>query len=84
MKKLYNPLAIASFLVYGSRLVPYEGGQHLVGIRGAENDDALTALLTAANADPRMGKLYDLRIRPNSPSTPAKGSAAIWPFGASG
>jgi hypothetical protein len=39
-------------------LLAYEGGQHLCGIHGAENDDQLTALLMAANADPRMGALY--------------------------
>lgn len=43
---------------YGLRLVAYEGGQHLVGILGAENNEKLTRLLHQANADPRMGKLY--------------------------
>ena len=43
---------------YGLRLVAYEGGQHLVGIQGGENDEALTRLFVAANADPRMGELY--------------------------
>jgi hypothetical protein len=43
---------------YGLRLVAYEGGQHLVGIQGAENDDTLTRLFQAANADRRMGDLY--------------------------
>jgi hypothetical protein len=43
---------------YGVRLVAYEGGQHLVGALGAENNDALTALFQAANRDPRMGLLY--------------------------
>ncbi len=44
---------------HGLALLAYEGGQHLVGIQGAENNDQLTKLLHAANADPRMGKLYD-------------------------
>lgn len=43
---------------YGARLVAYEGGQHLVGYAGAENNEKLTELMIAANRDPRMGKLY--------------------------
>jgi hypothetical protein len=43
---------------YGLKLVAYEGGQHMVGIQGAENVDALTKLLQAVNADPRMEALY--------------------------
>lgn len=39
-------------------LVAYEGGQHLVGIFGLENDPDLNALFDAANRDPRMGRLY--------------------------
>ena len=45
----------------GSRrldLVAYEGGQHLVGIRGAENNAALTRLFMDANADPGMRIIY--------------------------
>jgi hypothetical protein len=42
----------------GKALVAYEGGQHLVGYAGAENDGALTALFTSANRDPRMGSAY--------------------------
>jgi hypothetical protein len=49
-------LAIAN--EQGCELVCYEGGQHYVGIFGAENDDALTAVLHAANRDPRMHGLY--------------------------
>lgn len=41
------------------KLVCYEAGQHMVGIGGAENNEALTQLLQAANAHPRMGKIYD-------------------------
>lgn len=43
---------------YGVALVGYEGGQHLVGVYGAENDEKLTALFHAANRDPRMRHLY--------------------------
>lgn len=44
---------------YGVKLVAYEGGQHLVGILGAENREPLTRLLMAANAHPRMQVLYE-------------------------
>jgi hypothetical protein len=40
------------------RLIAYEGGQHLVGHGGAENNDALTKLFIAANRHPRMAELY--------------------------
>jgi hypothetical protein len=43
---------------HGLALMAYEGGQHLTGILGAENDEELTAKLNAANGDPRMGLLY--------------------------
>ncbi|MFQ6133023.1 MAG: hypothetical protein ACE5R4_13360, partial [Armatimonadota bacterium] len=43
---------------YGLRLVAYEAGQHAVGVGGGENNEALTALLHAANRDERMGGLY--------------------------
>ncbi|MFB9883871.1 IPT/TIG domain-containing protein [Planobispora siamensis] len=43
---------------YGLSLVAYEAGQHLAGILGAENDDALTALFGAANRHRRMRDLY--------------------------
>lgn len=39
-------------------LIAYEGGQHLVGIGAAGNDDDLTALFTSANRDSRIGTLY--------------------------
>jgi len=52
--KEYRGLAVDS----GLQLVAYEGGQHLVGVLGAENDATLTSLFLAANADPRMGALY--------------------------
>lgn len=43
---------------YGLQLVAYEAGQHFVGVAGGENDAALTRLLHAANAHPRLGELY--------------------------
>ncbi|HSV75141.1 MAG TPA: hypothetical protein VLH79_15390 [Chthonomonadales bacterium] len=43
---------------FGLRLVAYEGGQHMVGVGGGENNETLTKLLHAANAHPRMGDLY--------------------------
>jgi hypothetical protein len=50
----YNTLASTRHL----QLLGYEGGQHLVGTGGVENDTALTNLLITANRDPRMGALY--------------------------
>lgn len=43
---------------YGLELVAYEGGQHLLGIGGAENNEAVTHLFIEANRHPRMGELY--------------------------
>ncbi len=43
---------------YNLKLIAYEAGQHLVGIQGAENNEALTRLLHQANAHPRMGEIY--------------------------
>ena len=43
---------------FGLKLVAYEGGQHLVGIQGAENNDVLGDLLMQANGDARMGEVY--------------------------
>ncbi len=39
-------------------LIAYEGGQHLVGHGGAENNEKLTELFIAANRHPRMKDLY--------------------------
>lgn len=39
-------------------LIAYEGGQHLVGIQGAENNAELTAIFLAFNRDPRVKQLY--------------------------
>lgn len=43
---------------YKLKLIAYEAGQHLVGVLGAENNDALTKLLQQANRNPRMGAFY--------------------------
>ncbi len=40
------------------RLISYEGGQHLAGILGVENNTAVTALFNGANRDARMGAAY--------------------------
>ena len=43
---------------YGLKLVAYEGGQHMVGVGGVENNETITKLLHAANAAPRMADVY--------------------------
>ncbi len=43
---------------YGLKLLAYEGGQHMVGTGGVENNDAITRLLHSANAAPRMAEIY--------------------------
>jgi hypothetical protein len=43
---------------YGLALVGYEGGQHLTGIHGGENNTAVNAIMYAANRSPRMRDLY--------------------------
>jgi chitodextrinase len=42
----------------GVPLISYEGGQHLTGVGGLENNAALNTLFDAANRDARMGALY--------------------------
>ncbi len=42
----------------GLLLVAYEGGQHLVGHGGAENNQEMEKLFHAANRHPRMKQLY--------------------------
>jgi hypothetical protein len=42
---------------YGLQLIAYEGGPHLVGVGGAQNNPALTALFVAANRHPRIGDI---------------------------
>jgi len=48
---------------YNLRLVAYEGGQHLVGHAGAENNAELTKLFHATNRHPRMYDLYRKHLR---------------------
>lgn len=43
---------------FGVELVAYEGGQHLVGVGGRENEPQLNQLFDAANRDSRMKKVY--------------------------
>lgn len=43
---------------YGIMLTAYEGGQHLVGVAGGENNEVLTKKLHEANRHPRMGAIY--------------------------
>ncbi|WP_290428444.1 calcium-binding protein [Thermocoleostomius sinensis] len=43
---------------YNLQLVSYEGGQHVVGIRGLENDSQLTNFFMALNRHPEMRQLY--------------------------
>ena len=42
----------------GIALIGYEGGQHLAGNGGVENDAVVNALFDSANRDPRIGVLY--------------------------
>jgi hypothetical protein len=43
---------------YGLRLLAYEGGQHMVGVGPAQDDQALNALFDSFNRDPRIKQLY--------------------------
>ncbi len=43
---------------FGLTLLAYEGGQHMVGVAGGENNETMTSLFQAANAHPRMGQVY--------------------------
>lgn len=47
----------------GLKFLAYEGGQHLVGVEGVENNELLTKLFQSANRNGRMKDLYlqDLR-----------------------
>ncbi|MDX1951746.1 MAG: hypothetical protein SFY81_06155 [Verrucomicrobiota bacterium] len=47
---------------YQVKLLAYEGGQHLVGIQGAENNEALTRLFTAVNRHPHMKRIYQQHL----------------------
>lgn len=53
---MLDNLAVAQ--QFGLQLVAYEGGQHLSGYGGAENDEALATLFSEANRHPRMGEIY--------------------------
>ena len=48
---------------HGVDLIAYEGGPHVVGIGGMENNAALTALFIQANRDARMGELYTASLQ---------------------
>jgi hypothetical protein len=50
--------AAAAARAHHVRLLAYESGQHLVGVMGAENNEAMNKVFFAANADPKMGALY--------------------------
>lgn len=43
---------------YNLKLMTYEGGQHMVGVAGGENNEKLTALLQKANVHPRIARIY--------------------------
>lgn len=43
---------------YGLLLLAYEGGQHMVGVGGGQDNDAMTNLFHQCNAHPRMGTIY--------------------------
>ena len=43
---------------YNLKLMTYEGGQHMVGVGGGENNEKLTALLHKVNAHPRLAEVY--------------------------
>lgn len=45
------------------QLIAYEGGQHLAGYAGTENNEALTNLFIAANRHPGMHDLYRAHLR---------------------
>ncbi len=49
---------VAKARALGLSVIAYEAGQHLVGIQGAENNEALMEKLHAANRHPGMKELY--------------------------
>ncbi len=61
---------VASYIVtyqnvaqsYGLELLNYEGGQHLVGFNGVQNEPEISDLFQEANRDERMGEMYDLYL----------------------
>jgi hypothetical protein len=42
----------------GLRLVAYEGGQHIVGWQGVENNEKMTNFFIEVNRDPQMKEIY--------------------------
>jgi hypothetical protein len=48
---------------HGLSLIMYEGGTHVVGTRGRENDEALTAFFSHLNYTPEMGALYEVLLQ---------------------
>ncbi len=48
---------------YGTPVIAYEGGQHLVGIGPVVDDKAVNALFDEANRDPRMNHVYSLYLK---------------------
>ena len=42
----------------GLSMIAYEGGQHLVGVSGVQDNTTITNLFVAANRDARMGAAY--------------------------
>jgi hypothetical protein len=48
---------------FGVKLIAYEGGQHLVGYNGGENNEQLTDLFIQANQDKEMEKLYRRHLK---------------------
>jgi hypothetical protein len=48
---------------YKLQLVAYEGGQHLTGYGGAENNEQLTKLFQSANRHPKMYDLYRRHLK---------------------
>ncbi|MDY0167967.1 MAG: hypothetical protein RBS80_15570 [Thermoguttaceae bacterium] len=43
---------------YGFSLTAYEGGQHMVGVAGGQDNETMNALFHEANRHPRMGEIY--------------------------
>ena len=60
LEQSYNWTTIYADLAqeYNLDLITYEGGQHLRGNDGVEDNQAITKLFTTANRDPRMGEIY--------------------------
>ena len=48
---------------YGLQLIAYEGGPHLVGVGGAENNPALTALFHCRQPQPANGRNHPTPLR---------------------